>query len=42
MDVQAELAEVVVEGRDRLDAQVVDDDIAGAVREAPGDGGTLL
>ncbi|MGI6420271.1 MAG: hypothetical protein ACOX1P_31965 [Thermoguttaceae bacterium] len=42
MDVQAELPEVVVEGRDRLDAQIVDDDFAGAVREAPGDGGTLL
>ena len=42
MDVQAELAEVVVEGKDRLDARVVDDGSASAVREAPGDGGTLL
>ena len=42
MDVQSELAEVAVEGKDRLDARVVDDDFADAVGEAPGDGGTLL
>ena len=42
MDVQAGVAEVVVEGKDRLDGQVVDDDFADAVGEAPGDGGTLL
>jgi hypothetical protein len=42
LDVQAAVAEVAVKGKDRLDAQVVDDDFAGAVGEAPGDGGTLL
>ena len=30
------------EGKERLDAQVVDDGFAGAVGEAPGDSGALL
>ena len=42
MDVQAAVEEVAIKGKDRLDAQVDDDDFARAAGEAPGDGGTLL